>query len=117
MSTTTERPEVAGPRQTPTALGRGRLRFVLPGVALIVVGVIALGSLVVASLATAVTIGVLLLVGGTVEAIGAFWDRGRNSVTAHLLAGVLSIVVGALILWAPADALLALTLLLTCLLI
>jgi uncharacterized membrane protein HdeD (DUF308 family) len=116
MSATVERTEVAELRQELTTLRRNWLWFVLLGVALLAVGVIALGSLVLASLATAVAIGALLLVGGTAEAVGAFWCRGWSGVFLHLLSGVLSVVVGGLFLWAPVDALLALTLLLACLL-
>jgi uncharacterized membrane protein HdeD (DUF308 family) len=116
MSTTIERPDVAELRQELAAFRRNWLWFMLLGVALIVVGVIALGSLVLASLATAVAIGALLLVSGMAEAIGAFWCRGWSGVVLHLLSGVLSIVVGVLFLGAPVDALLALTLLLACLL-
>src|SRR5262249_32105489 len=116
MSATVDRPELAELGQELAALRRNWLWFVLLGVALIVVGVIALGSLVLASLATAVAIGALLLAGGLAEAVGSFRCRGWSGVFLHLLSGVLSIVVGVLFLWAPVDALLALTLLLACLL-
>jgi uncharacterized membrane protein HdeD (DUF308 family) len=116
MSTTDERPVVEELRQELTAFRRNWLWFVLLGVALIVVGFIALGSLVIASLATAVVIGALLVVGGAAETLGAFWSRGWNGFFLHLLSGVLSIVVGVLFLRAPLDALLALALLLACLL-
>ena len=69
-----------------------------------------------ASLATAVVIGVLMLMGGAAETIGAFWCRGWSGFFFHLLSGVLSIVVGVLFLRVPINALLALTLLLSCLL-
>jgi uncharacterized membrane protein HdeD (DUF308 family) len=116
MSTVYERPVVEELRQELTAFRRNWFWFVLLGVALIVVGFIALGSLVIASLATAVVIGALLLVGGAAETLGAFWSRGWRGFFLHLLSGVLSIVVGVLFLRAPLDALLALTLLLACLL-
>jgi uncharacterized membrane protein HdeD (DUF308 family) len=116
MSTIDERPEVAQTRRGLTALRRNWLWFVLLGAALILVGFLALGSLWVASLATAVVIGALLVVGGVVEIVGAFWSRGWSGFLLHLLSGVLSLVVGVLFLRAPVDALLALTLLLACLL-
>ena len=62
-------------------------------------------------------IGILLLLGGIAEMVGAFWCRGWSGFFLHLLSGVLSIVVGVLFLRAPVDALLALTLLLACLLL
>jgi uncharacterized membrane protein HdeD (DUF308 family) len=116
MSAIDERSPVAGLRHELAALRGNWLWFVLLGVALVVLGFIALGSVFVASLATAVVIGALLLVGGVAETIGAFWSRGWSGFFLHLLSGVLSIVVGVLFLRAPLDALLALTLLLACLL-
>jgi uncharacterized membrane protein HdeD (DUF308 family) len=61
-----------------------------------------------------VTIGVLLLLGGIAETVGAFWCRGWSGFFLHLLSGLLSIVVGVLFLRAPVNALLALTLLVAC---
>ena len=116
MSMTYQRQPIAELRHELGALRGHWLWFVLLGVALILLGCVALGSVVAASLATAVVIGALLLVGGAAETIGAFWCRGWSGFFLHLLSGVLSIVVGVLFLRAPVDALLALTLLLSCLL-
>lgn len=91
--------------------------FVALGVAMIVLGFVALGSLAVASLATALAFGLLLVAGGLAEVIGAFWVRRWSVFFLHLLSGVLSLVVGVLFLAAPVGALLALTLLLGCLLL
>ena len=91
--------------------------FAALGVALVVLGFVALGSLVAASLATVIVIGALLLAGGVVEAVGAFRYRIWNGFFFHLLCGVLSAVVGLLFLAAPADALLPLTLLVACMLL
>jgi uncharacterized membrane protein HdeD (DUF308 family) len=52
------------------------LWFVILGAALVILGVVALGSVVIASLAAATAIGVLLLLGGAAEVVGAFWCRG-----------------------------------------
>ena len=65
--------------------------FVLLGVALVVLGTVALGSAAIASLAAAAAIGVLLLLGGAAEAVGAFWCRGWSGFFLELLSGVLSI--------------------------
>ena len=43
------------------------------GIALIVLGTILLGSPVIATLATVTALGVLILVGGGMEVVGAFW--------------------------------------------
>src|ERR1700748_1444273 len=72
--------------------------FVILGVSLVVLGTVALGAVVIASLAAAVAIGVLLLLAGGAETLGAFWGRGWSGFFLHLLSGVLSIVVGLLFL-------------------
>jgi uncharacterized membrane protein HdeD (DUF308 family) len=85
--------------------------FVILGVALVVLGMVAIGHAVIASLAAAVFIGVLILMGGAAETVGAFWCRGWSGFFLHLLSGLLAIVIGLLFLRAPGNALLALTLL------
>ena len=72
--------------------------FVILGISLVILGTVALGSVVIASLAAATAIGVLLLLGGAAEAVGAFWCRGWSGFFLELLSGVLSIVVGLLFL-------------------
>jgi uncharacterized membrane protein HdeD (DUF308 family) len=114
MSTASERPFFTELRHGLDTLRGNWFWFVLLGIALIVLGFVALGSVVIASLATALTIGMLILLGGCAETIGAFWCRGWSGFFLHLLSGVLSIVIGLLFLRAPINALLALTLLVAC---
>ena len=94
MSFGFDRPLAAELRHELNALRGNWFWFVLLGVALIVLGVIALGSVVIASLAAAVAIGALLLLGGAAEAVGAFWCRCWSGFFLELLSAVLSIVVG-----------------------
>ena len=114
MSTSFERPLVAELRHGLSALRGNWLWFVVLGGVLVALGIIALGSVVIASLAAAVAIGTLLLLAGVGEVIGAFWCRGWSGFFLELLSGVLSIVVGLLFLRAPLNALAALTLLIAC---
>jgi uncharacterized membrane protein HdeD (DUF308 family) len=114
MSAGFERPLIAELRHELNALRGNWFWFVLLGIVLIVLGVTALGSVGIASLAAAVAIGVLLLLGGAAEVMGAFWCRGWSGFFLELLSGVLSIVVGLLFLRAPTGALAALTLLVAC---
>ena len=51
--------------------------FAILGIAPVVLSTVALGSAVIASLAAAAAISVLLLLGGEVEAVGAFWCESR----------------------------------------
>jgi uncharacterized membrane protein HdeD (DUF308 family) len=115
MIPTHERAPITELRHDLAGLRRNWLWFVVLGVALVIVGFVALGSVVAASLATAVVLGALLLVAGLFEVIGAVWTRGWSGFFYHLLSGTLSIIVGTLFLRAPADALLAITLLMACL--
>src|SRR5262245_66477181 len=66
--------------------------FVILGVSLVVLGTVALGSAVIASLAAAAAIGVLLLLGGAAEAVGACWCRCWSGFCLELLSAVVSIV-------------------------
>ena len=111
------RPLAAALRHELNALRGNWIWFVLLGVALLVLGTVALGSAVVASLAAVVAIGALLLLGGAAEAVGAFLCRCWSGFFLELLSGMLSIVVGLLFLRAPVGALAALTLLVACFLL
>ena len=111
MSTDLQRPLALGLRHEIHALRGHWAWFVALGVVLIVLGTVALGSVVVASLATAFVIGALMLVSGVGEMLGAFWCRGWSGFFMHLLSGLLAAVVGIIFLRAPGNALLALTLL------
>jgi uncharacterized membrane protein HdeD (DUF308 family) len=114
MSTEIKDPFVAALRHELAALRGNWFWFVILGISLVVLGIVALSSVVIASLATAVAIGVLMLLAGVGETVGAFWGRGWSGFFYHLLSGLLSIVVGILFLRAPVGALLALTLLVAC---
>ncbi len=84
------------------------------GIVLIVVGTAAIAAPWVASVASAVAVGVLLLMGGSAQLVGAFWTRDWSGFFLSLLIGVVYAVLGLMFLRAPGDALLVLTLLLAC---
>jgi uncharacterized membrane protein HdeD (DUF308 family) len=81
------------------------------GAALIVLGVLALGSEA-TPLAVALTFGALLLLGGGAEIAAACWARRWSGFFLHLLFGVLYSVVGMLMIIHPGVAVDALTLML-----
>jgi uncharacterized membrane protein HdeD (DUF308 family) len=94
---------------------RGQSTWLLVlGIILIVIGMLAMGAPLVASLATALTIGLLLLMGGVAQLVGAFWTRDWSGFFLTLLLGVLYVVLGLLFLNRPVSALEVLTLLLAC---
>jgi uncharacterized membrane protein HdeD (DUF308 family) len=86
--------------------------FVLLGIGLIVLGFIALSSYVIASIATAIGLGAIVLTSGLFEAVGSFWCRAWSGFFIHLLWGVLGVVVGVLMLRQPVQALAIVTILL-----
>ena len=84
------------------------------GIALIIVGTLAVAMPMVAGLATAVVIGSLLLMGGVAQLVGAFWTRDWSGFFLSLLIGVMYLVLGVMFLRAPVKAELVMTLLLAC---
>jgi uncharacterized membrane protein HdeD (DUF308 family) len=111
MSTGFERRFASELRHELEALHGQWIWFVILGALLVVLGMVALSSVVIASLAVAVAIGVLLLIAGIGETIGAFWCRRWSGFFMHLLSGILSIVVGVIFFRHPATADVALTIL------
>jgi uncharacterized membrane protein HdeD (DUF308 family) len=94
---------------------RGRwIWLVILGIAMVVFGTVAISAPLIATLATAFTFGVLLLMGGAAQLVGAFWTREWSGFFLVLLMGVLYIVVGLLFLNRPIAAIEAITLLLAC---
>ncbi len=86
--------------------------FVILGAALMLLGLFALSYSVLASLATAIVFGYVLLVAGVFYIVGAFFTRGWGGFFLSLLAGVLNLAVGVIVLDRPGEALLIYTLLL-----
>lgn len=74
------------------------------GVLLIVVGLVAISSTFIATLATVVILGALLMVGGAVEIVDAFLGRGWRGFWMHLLGGILYLTLGFLMVQRPLAA-------------
>jgi uncharacterized membrane protein HdeD (DUF308 family) len=81
------------------------------GIVLVVVGTIAICSPVFFTITGVLYFGVLMLFGGIVQLLGAFWARYWSGVIAMVLSGLLYLVVGGMTLRHPGTADLALTLL------
>lgn len=106
---------VFGPASLPL-VGLEELRkrwgwYVGLGVLLVVLGLAALGSSVLMTLATVVFIGWLLIAAGVVEAVHAFACKGWSGFFIDLLTGILYAVVGFMIVANPGATAVALTLL------
>lgn len=94
-------------------LGHDWKWFLVLGILLIIVGVLAIGSAVVATLVSVVFLGWLLIIGGIMQIIAAFGVRERHHhLFLQLLLGILSVVVGFLLVRDPATGAVSLTLIL-----
>ena len=98
-------------------IGLGELKknwgwFLALGIALLVLGAIALGASVAMTIVSMVLLGWLLIIGGVLEGVHAFWrERAWGGFFIDLLTGILYVVVGFMVLANPGEAALALTLL------
>jgi uncharacterized membrane protein HdeD (DUF308 family) len=87
--------------------------FAALGVAMIALGVFALGDVVAVTLISVLFIGAMLLVGGIVQVIHAFFTRnGWSMVVLNLVGGILYIIGGVLIMMEPAAGSVFITILL-----
>jgi uncharacterized membrane protein HdeD (DUF308 family) len=77
---------------------------VVLGVAVMVLGFVALGAIGFATLASASILGRLLVLTGIMQTMHAFRVRRRGGFTRHLLVGVLSFVAGVLLVANPAAS-------------
>src|SRR5262252_5126161 len=86
--------------------------FLVLGVALILLGVVAISSEWVATLVSVVVFGWLLILSGAFELGSAFWARRWSGFFFHLLTGALYVIVGLLMVSRPLAVAIRLTLLL-----
>lgn len=81
------------------------------GIVLMILGVIAIGSAVGATLVSVLLLGWLLIIGGILEAVYAFWQERWGAFFIDLTVGILYAVVGFMMVANPGLAALTLTLL------
>jgi uncharacterized membrane protein HdeD (DUF308 family) len=74
------------------------------GIALIIVGLVAMSCLFSATMAGVYAIGTLFVIGGAIEVVNAFFAYRWRGFWMHLLAGVLYLVLGVVILRRPVAA-------------
>jgi len=86
--------------------------FLGAGWLLIIVGGLAIGALNVATLATVLVFGYLLLLAGVLQMVSAVFGRTWRGFVLHLLAGILYLALGGLLLHHPGRGAEALTLML-----
>ena len=91
--------------------------LVAMGIALIILGSVAISAAYIATYATVMVFGSLLLVGAVFHVVAAFWARRWRGFFLHLLAGVLYFIAGLFMIDNPLLAALTLTLLVAALLL
>ena len=81
------------------------------GIALILLGMFAISSSFIATLATILVFGYLLLIGAALQVINAFWAHRWRGFFLHLLVGILYLITGLIMIDKPLRAAEAVTLL------
>lgn len=112
MTSTTAISPSAAPRSDLSVLHAKWGWIVALGVVYVVAGLVALGSVVVATVATVLVVGIMMLVAGIAEVIGAFQIKTWGKFLLWLLLGALYIVAGLATFQNPLLAAALLTLLL-----
>jgi uncharacterized membrane protein HdeD (DUF308 family) len=87
------------------------------GILMVILGVIGLGMTVFLTIASVLAFGILLLVGSGFQLVDAFKSTGWKSITLHVLMAILYLITGAIMIYDPVSAGIALTLVLGAMLI
>lgn len=82
------------------------------GIAYIIMGLVITGSPMAATIAVDILIGFVLIIGGVISIIGAFFTGDWKRLLLILLSGILYVIVGVLLLKNPMQGVLTLTILL-----
>jgi uncharacterized membrane protein HdeD (DUF308 family) len=88
------------------------LPFLILGIILILLGILALIGANVATLTSVIFFGILLTIGGILQLIYAFWEHRGRGFAQSLIAGIFATIAGILMWTHPTASALAITLLL-----
>src|SRR5512139_3196936 len=109
----TNQPDVAGmQRAVANALHRHWILYLVEGVVLVVLGLIAIAIPPLATLAATILLGWLFLVSGAIGLVTTFWMRAAPGFWWSLVSALLALAVGVMLLAAPLQGALSLTLVL-----
>jgi uncharacterized membrane protein HdeD (DUF308 family) len=112
--------QVSGSLNTPSGLAPLRAKsgwIIALGAVYVIAGIIALGSVVMATVATVWVVGIMMLIAGVAEVINAFQIKSWGKFLFWLLLGVLYVIAGFITFENPLLAAALLTLFLGCALI
>lgn len=82
-------------------LSKNWFPFLLLGISLMILGFLAIGSSLFATIITVGVIGVLLMIGGVIQVVNSFYTGQWSGFLLHLALGILYFVVGLMLLDAP----------------
>lgn len=85
-------------------------RLMAFGIAMIILGVLALGVSVVSTVVTVLFLGVIIAAGGLAQIFNAFSQKGWGGFFLHLMLGLLYLVAGFIMMTRPAASAISLTL-------
>ena len=109
----TNQPDVAGmQRAVASALHRHWILYLVEGAVLVVLGLIAIAIPPLATLAATILLGWLFLVSGAIGLVTTFWMRAAPGFWWSLVSALLALAVGVMLLAAPLQGALSLTLVL-----
>lgn len=91
--------------------------FLLFGIALVVLGIVAIGAAFLATMITVVAFAILLMIAGVLSIVGAFWVQKWSGFFLQLLGGILYLVIGLFMVRHPLAAAAGLTLMIAALLL
>jgi uncharacterized membrane protein HdeD (DUF308 family) len=95
--------------QTRDSIRKHRTLFLIQGILMVILGLIAVGIPQIATLATSIFVGWLFIIGGVIRLIATFQSRSAPGFWWSILIGVLAIVVGYIIVANPLEGVLTLT--------
>lgn len=91
------------------ALKASRGWLIAIGIAYVIIGFITIGYPMAATIAVEILVGIILLAGGTVSVVGAFFSGNWKNLLLILLSGILYLVVGYMFLKNPFQGVITLT--------
>jgi uncharacterized membrane protein HdeD (DUF308 family) len=95
--------------QTRDSIRKHRTLFLIQGIVMVILGLIAVAIPQIATLATSIFVGWLFIIGGFIRLIATFQSRSAPGFWWSILIGVLAIVVGYIIVANPLEGVLTLT--------